>query len=776
MYASFRSFVSSPLVRAPLMAALLVLMMALPAVAAQSQQARLAGTFEPGAVFPGADRFSDIKGEPPARTAFKDGEPVGYVFVNTDVASAIGYSGKPIHVAVGVRKDGTITGTKLLEHHEPIVLIGIPEKRIRAFLDHYEGRNVNRMAEAGGQGASVDIITGATVTVRVIDASITGTAVKLLRRRSGKGATETGPRRVIDTALRGTTSWQNLRDNKAVRRLHLTYGEVDKAFEKAGKDRARRRRHRRGREKHDRKETLIDLYVAQVSVPMVGRSLLGAAEYENLRKRLDDGQQAILVVANGPYSFKGSGYVRGGIFDRIQVLQGPGTIRFRDVHHKRLRRVAARGAPDFDNVDVFEIPENVDFDATAPWRFQLLVQRAIGPTKKTFITFDREYRVPDPYVKTIAREKPDEAGKAAAAAAGGGDGGGGGQKTGPQSLTKAVTGIFAGGGDKPLWQRLWQNRLPAIGATLAVIAVVTAAFFLQDQLVRRPRLYRWGRRAVLAFVLVYLGWMASAQLSVVNIFTFVNSLMGTFSWNQFLRDPLMFLLWFSVAAALLFWGRGAYCGWLCPFGALQELLHEIARRLRIPQITLPWGLHERLWALKYLIFLGLFAVSLYSVGQAERLAEVEPFKTAIILGFDRAWPFVLYAVALLVAGLFINRFFCRYLCPLGAGLAIPARLAMFDWLKRWPECGRPCQRCGDDCPVGAIHPSGHINPNECIQCFNCQELYYDEHRCPHMIQQRLKRERREQRRSGAAPAGSPAHEQPAGAHGAGTGDDPAREA
>ena len=57
---------------------------------------------------------------------------------------------------------------------------------------------------------------------------------------------------------------------------------------------------------------------------------------------------------------------------------------------------------------------------------------------------------------------------------------------------------------------------------------------------------------------------------------------------------------------------------------------------------------------------------------AERLAEVEPFKTAIILNFVRAWPFVAYAVALLVAGLFVERFYCRYLCPLGAALAIPA--------------------------------------------------------------------------------------------------------
>ncbi|MCW2239045.1 4Fe-4S binding protein [Azospirillum canadense] len=161
----------------------------------------------------------------------------------------------------------------------------------------------------------------------------------------------------------------------------------------------------------------------------------------------------------------------------------------------------------------------------------------------------------------------------------------------------------------------------------------------------------------------------------------------------------------------------------------------------MPQLRLPWGLHERLWPIKYIVFLGLFAVSLHSLAQAEVLAEEEPFKTAIILKFARDWPFVLYVGALLAANLFIERFYCRYLCPLGAALAIPARLRMFEWLKRHKECGSPCQRCGVECPVQSIHPEGNINPNECISCMHCQTLYWDDHRCPHMIQRRLKRER-----------------------------------
>jgi NosR/NirI family nitrous oxide reductase transcriptional regulator len=68
---------------------------------------------------------------------------------------------------------------------------------------------------------------------------------------------------------------------------------------------------------------------------------------------------------------------------------------------------------------------------------------------------------------------------------------------------------------------------------------------------------------------------------------------------------------------------------------------------------------------------------------------------------------------------------------------------MFEWLKRYKECGSPCHRCANECMVQAIHPEGHINPNECHYCLKCQVLYHHDHKCPVMIQRRLKNERRQ---------------------------------
>ncbi len=364
---------------------------------------------------------------------------------------------------------------------------------------------------------------------------------------------------------------------------------------------------------------------------------------------------------------------------------------------------------------MFKIPADAEFDPAKPFRIQLLVQRPVGPVEKAFTTFDLGYATPDRFLETVA--PPAQAQPVSDA-------------TSPTSDPAELT---------HLWKRIWQDKMPEVIVLAAAIAILTLAFFFQMQLTRsEPRAF-WFRIGFLTFTLVFIGWYANAQLSVVNILAYFSTLTTGFSWSAFLMDPLIFVLWFAVAASLLFWGRGVFCGWLCPFGALQELTNRLAKLARVPQYTVPWGLHERLWPLKYMIFLGLFGLSLYSLPLAEHFAEVEPFKTAIILKFQRDWPYVLFAVALLAAGLFIERFYCRYLCPLGAALAIPARLRMFDWLKRYRDCGNPCQRCAKECMVQAIHPDGEINPNECLNCLHCQVLYQSESKCPVCIKKAAQR-------------------------------------
>jgi NosR/NirI family nitrous oxide reductase transcriptional regulator len=121
-------------------------------------------------------------------------------------------------------------------------------------------------------------------------------------------------------------------------------------------------------------------------------------------------------------------------------------------------------------------------------------------------------------------------------------------------------------------------------------------------------------------------------------------------------------------------------------------------------------------------------------------AEIEPFKAAIILRFMTEWPMAVYALTVVAASLFIERFYCRFACPLGGGLAILGRIRMFDWLQRHPECGSRCHHCEAICPVGAIKKSGAINMNECFYCLDCQVAYYDDHVCPPLVWRRNRKQ------------------------------------
>lgn len=288
------------------------------------------------------------------------------------------------------------------------------------------------------------------------------------------------------------------------------------------------------------------------------------------------------------------------------------------------------------------------------------------------------------------------------------------------------------------WESWGQRKVAIATMGTALIALLSILFF-QDWLVKRPTLYRRIRIGYLLFTAVVIGGVFSAQLSIVNLFAFLQNVSSGFSWSTLLIDPVIFLLWTFVAVSLLLWGRGVFCGWLCPFGAIQELIHMAARKFELPSFAPPHFVHERLWAIKYFMLIGLFGVSLESFGTMSALVEVEPFKT-VALNFDRPWYFVLYAAVLLVAAAFTGKFYCKYLCVLGAGLSIFGRLRIFDWLHRRNQCGNPCQSCANLCPIGAIKETGEIISHECHYCMECQVAYWDKNFCQALLP-RQKRQR-----------------------------------
>ncbi|WP_198650326.1 NosR/NirI family protein [Oceanimonas marisflavi] len=655
--------------------------------------------------------------QPFAGWQITSGDSTRYAFLTRQFADISAYSGKPVEMLLAMDEQGRLEHSLVVEHHEPILLIGIPESKLTAFVSQYEGVGFNERVQVGLSRRddihSVDGVTGATVTVMVINQTVMR-ALRAAHQALAQGQRVTAAP-AAEAAILITDwqprSWQTLKEQQLIRSLVLTEGEVESAF--AG---TRAASHKPS-ENPD--TAFMDLYFAPLRPAEAGINLLGQTRYDKLLADLGPNDQPILVVANSDYSFRGNGFVRGGIFDRVRAWQGPEEIAFRDMDYYRLAPsdLKAENTPRFGELAIF-IARDGALDLSQPWQFELMVRRQVGALDSEFASFYADYRLPEAYLSLPAPEVPSASDLA---------------------LEE----------ETPLWISLWQMKQVQIVVLLTGLAVLMIILFLQDWLVQHPALMHRVRIGYLCFTLFFIGWYSLAQLSVVNVFTFLHALFSGFQWSSFLLDPMMFILWSFVALTLLLWGRGIFCGWLCPFGALQELVNEAARKLKIKQFTVPFAVHERLWALKYLILLGLFGLSLQSLALAEQAAEVEPFKTAMTLRFMREWGYVAYALSWVVISLFLRKAYCRYVCPLGAALAVPARLRLFDWLKRRHECGNPCQLCAKECEVQAIHPDGRINANECHYCLDCQITYFNERKCPPLVMKAKNRRRRELEREAA---------------------------
>ncbi|MCK6395928.1 4Fe-4S binding protein [Zoogloea sp.] len=646
-------------------------------------------------VIPGATDFSERKGQPWYVEAYKDeaGQKklLGYVMLSTDITDIPAYSGKPVVTLIGMDTAGKFTGVKILKHSEPILLLGIPESALIKFNDQYLGKFVGDNIEIGKSRPEenligLDAITGATVTV-IAQNQVMMTSGSEVAKQVGILKPVIRPQARFPTST-VTPSWADLVADGSVQRLTVKPEEVGL--------------------KNDGRP-YMDLWFGYLNQPTIGRAILGKDGYEGLMGRLKEGEHAIFIIANNSMdSFKGSGFVRGGLYDRVQVRQDKDGFTFRDLDYVNLWGIAAAGAPAFNESAIFII-RGKSFSAAYPWKLVFLGNKIDKETAaKTFANFDKEYWLADKYLEggRPVVVKPD-----------------------------------------PTWLKVWKDKVVEIIAFTALLLVIAAAYASRDKLVRRAdRKNKWPVNAF-----KYTGWVVSigfvgfyamAQPSITQVLTWFHSLLFQWKWELFLSDPLIFIFWIFIIVTVFVWGRGLFCGWLCPFGSLSELLYKIGQALGLKrfQFHLPQALHDKLKWVKYAVFFGLLAVSFFSMGLAEQLAEVEPFKTTFLVGLlNRSWPYTLFAGGLLGLSIFTERPFCKYLCPLGAALAMPTTFRWFG-LKRKDEC-TSCKACAKGCGSLAIDTKGNIDQRECMLCLDCMVLYYDDHACPPLAQERKRRDK-----------------------------------
>jgi len=280
-----------------LAACVLLLILSGAAVAAGRVQEFL-GKARPSELFSGADRFGAPQGDPPLVPVYGGDRLLGHVYLNSDFTNAVGYSGKPIHMLVGIDQEGVVRGIKLVDHKEPIVLVGIPEKRVVGAMNALIGKAMRPVTSGAERPPQIDIVSGATVTVLVMGDSVVRSAVRLIRSGrigpgAGSAAAAAQTTKTVDQDKSEIRVWETLVGDGSVRRLHLTIGEVNEAFARSGNAAAAD-----SPEPGDPDDTFIDLYVAPASVPTIGRSLLGRRRGDIVDVALPGGRLLEIHIAD----------------------------------------------------------------------------------------------------------------------------------------------------------------------------------------------------------------------------------------------------------------------------------------------------------------------------------------------------------------------------------------------------------------------------------------------------------------------------------------------
>ena len=630
----------------------------------------------------------------------------GYAFESLDFEPVRGYSGKPINLLVAIDPAGTFLDVRVLGHDEPFFTSAAGTAVLNTFAAQYKDLSIHHRIEIFGHkartsrdatSAKLHGVAAGTVTVKAMDASILESATSVARAHiaalepGGTGglnaAPASGARSTRLSERHTPLGWQELVEQGAVQSLSLTRSQIENAFagtRAAGADK---------RAATAPNEAALSFHTAFVSIPKIGRNLLDDAGWRQLNANLRRASHALLVTETGPLARMAYESQRVQQVVPFVLKQLGKELRLRAMAYDTA--LAVPGYPQDQRAHLLLVDAATPLDPALPFDLSFRLQRRWGsfPDQIAQADFALGYQLPN-----------------------------------------AAAWIAAS--YEPAWFAVWRQRAWEIAVLVAALALLVVALARQQWLSASQRRLDWFRRGYLLFTLFFIGWYAQGQLTVVNLTASAEALAAGGDLTFLLTDPISVVLWVFVGATLFVWGRGTFCGWLCPFGALQELISVVTRQLGLRPLRVRAATDMRLKRVKY----GVLAVVLGSVfltpAFAPGAAEVEPFKTAISAYFLRDWPYVLWAVMCLGLSVFVYRGYCRYICPLGAALAATDLVRRWDWIPRRQECGTPCQSCRHRCDYQAIEPIGKVTYAECFQCLDCVAIHQDDARCLPLVQNR----------------------------------------
>ncbi len=617
----------------------------------------------------------------------------GYVFETEPLAPLPGFSGAPINMLVLLDPDGQFLDVRLIEQNEPIFVSGLGEAPLREFFEQYAGLSITSSIVVGtpygdSSGGSslvyLDGVTKATASVRIAHESIMGAALAVARDKMQGLSLE--PPAFPDPDHRETLTWEDLVEQGIASRLLVTNSEVDAAFsgtlwEDDDPD-----------ARADPDAPYLDLWVVDIGPQSIARAVLDDEGFTELRNFLaiSELDEPILVIETARHGLVGPDFVRNTAPGLLSAEQGGFPIALRDAD---LFFGLAEGVPDGTAL-ILRTDRRLGFDPASEWT--LTVQAV------------REHGVFQPQSGSVALALN--------------------HSTPARFFTRPAPVVAA-----PPWRSALMERRSDLILLAVGLSILVTVLLLRTNALAALRMFTPVRLAVLALVICFVGWWGQGQLSIVTVLGVLRSAVEGGSLAFLLYDPFSLLIWVVTIAGFILWGRGLFCGWLCPFGAMQEFTHHLGRLLRLPRYDPSRRWDKRLKWVKYILLAGMIATVFVAPDHVDTVAEIEPFKTAVTTLFLRDWYYVAYAAAWLIAGMVLFKGFCRYVCPLGAVMAIGGLLRGRDWIARRKECGSPCQLCRVKCSYGAIEPSGRIQYSECFQCLDCVSIHDDPTRCVPLV-------------------------------------------
>ncbi|WP_425091819.1 4Fe-4S binding protein [Tropicimonas sp. S265A] len=629
------------------------------------------------------------------------GAEAGFVFETEPLAPLPGFSGAAINVLVTLDLEGRFMDVRLLEHNEPIFVSGLGEAPFRAFFEQYPGLSISDTVVVGtpyggatdGSGlVYLDGVTKATASVRIAHESVLAATLQVAREKmQGVSA---GPPARPDPAYDEDLTFDTMLAQGLITRLTVSNAEIQAEFTGTLWER-------------DDPEAVaepdapyLDLWIADLGPPALARALLdedGLAELARFME-IADHDAPILVVETARHGLVSEEFVRNTSPDWLSASQDGLPVALRDSDldlrlHPDLPD-ALHDAADFGAALILRTDRRLGFDPTRDWTLNVQAVRSHGILKPEIGTVTLSTDVVTPERFYTRPEVPRQLSPAAEALRG-------------RATDLAVLGVGLIG--------------------LGVLLGPGLSRFAGSNSMQSARL------AILAAMTIFVGFWGQGQLSIVTVLATLRTALDGASFAFLLYDPFSLLVWAAAIVGFVLWGRGLFCGWLCPFGALQEFADRIGRLLRLPQIepNAAWDAHLRL--VKYGVLAALVAVALWAPHHIDKAAEVEPFKTAITVYFVREWYYVAYAALWLLLGMVLFKGFCRYVCPLGAVMAIGGMIRGRDWIARRAECGSPCQLCKVKCRYKAIAPTGKVAYDECFGCLDCVQIYEAEERCVPLV-------------------------------------------